>query len=331
VIRALTLGNTTFPVNIIQGPLAGVSCAPFRRLVRQYGKPAFSCTEMLSCKTLIHQSAFSQRRFVAIDPTEGPVCFQLSGTNPQELAEATKIVTANGADLIDLNCGCPVKKIRSRGAGSSLLTQASQLYHLITAMKQNTHLPVSIKIRVDADSGDKFNHEVAQVVKDAGADFLVVHGRHWTQHYETACNYDEIAFFVNELSIPVIGNGDIACVSTLKKMFATGCAGVMLGRSGVGQPWLIQELIAALTGQSYQVPAISEIGNMFHTHVRELASLLENEKFAILQARKFAKYYARKLPAATEFCHAVNQCASLSGLEQEVKNYFIQGQTNANY
>jgi tRNA-dihydrouridine synthase B len=326
VIRSLTLGNATFPVNLIQGPLAGVSCAPFRRLVHQYGQPAFSCTEMLSCKTLIHQSSFAQRRFITIDTNEGPVCFQLYGTDPRELADATKMVTASGADLIDLNCGCPVKKIRSRGAGSSLLTRSTQLYQLITAMKQNTHLPVSIKIRVDADSGDKFNQEVAQVVKDAGADFLVVHGRHWTQHYETACNYDEIAFFVNELSIPVIGNGDIACVSTLKKMFATGCAGVMLGRAGVGQPWLIKELISALTDQPFQPPAINEIGGMFSTHVQELASLLENEKFALLQARKLAKYYARRLPAPTEFCDAINHCDSLTGLAREVNNYFSMRQ-----
>ncbi|MES2219206.1 MAG: tRNA-dihydrouridine synthase [Pseudomonadota bacterium] len=322
MIRPLTLGNTSFPVNIIQGPLAGVSCAPFRRLVWQYGKPAFSCTEMLSCKTLIHQSGFSQRRFVAIDPAEGPVCFQLSGTDPKELAEATKIVTANGANLIDLNCGCPVKKIRSRGAGSSLLTNASQLYQLITAMKQNTHLPVSIKIRVDANSGDKFNQEIARVVSEAGADFLVVHGRHWTQHYETACQYDEIKFFVEELTIPVIGNGDIACVASLQKMFATQCAGVMLGRAGVGQPWLIQELIAGMRQEAFKAPAMTEVGNMFIGHVVDLARLLENEKFAILQARKFAKYYARRLNTASEFCDAVNQCESLQALSQAVENHF---------
>jgi tRNA-dihydrouridine synthase B len=322
VIRPLTLGNSQFSVNIIQGPLAGVSCAPFRRLTRQYGNPAFSCTEMISCKTLIHQSSLSQRRLIAIDPGEGPVCFQLSGTDPQELAQATQLVTASGADLIDLNCGCPVKKIRSRGAGSSLLSDAGKLFQLITVMKQNTHLPVSIKIRVDANSGDKFNQEIASAVADAGADFLIVHGRHWTQHYETPCQYDEIKFFVDALRIPVIGNGDIACLSSLQKMFATGCAGVMLGRAGVGRPWLAQQLIAGMREEEFSLPSVMQVGEMFLEHVHGLSKLLENEKFALLQSRKLAKYYARRLLQRTEFCAAVNQCENLADLSQIIPNFF---------
>src|SRR5271155_570724 len=112
VIKPLQLGKKHFPVNIIQGPLAGVSCAPFRALTWKYSQPAFSCTEMISCKTLIHQSKLSHRRFVTKDPAEGAVCFQLAASDPIELALATKIATDYGADLIDLNCGCPVKKIR---------------------------------------------------------------------------------------------------------------------------------------------------------------------------------------------------------------------------
>ena len=217
MIKPLTLGNTTFPVNLIQGPLAGISCAPFRSLTWRYSRPAFSCTEMISCKTIIHQPLQAKQRYISKDPAEGPVCFQLSGTDPVELAEAVKRVTAHGADLIDLNCGCPVKKIRSRGAGSKLLTNPTALYQLIRAMKENTHVPVSIKIRVDGGD-EKFNHEVAAVVSDAGADFLIVHGRHWTEHYETPCRYDAIAHFVQAVKIPVIGNGDVACVESLQRM-----------------------------------------------------------------------------------------------------------------
>jgi tRNA-dihydrouridine synthase B len=308
LIRPLTLGNKTFSINIIQGPLAGVSCAPFRLLTWQYGKPAFSCTEMISCKTLINTPLSAQQRFIQKDPAEGPVCFQLSGNNPLELAEAVKRVTDYGADLIDLNCGCPVKKIRSRGAGSRLLTDPVTLYKLICAMKQNTHVPVSIKIRIESIYDEKFNHEIAQVVKEAGTDFLIVHGRHWTEHYETPCNHEQIKFFVDELNIPVIGNGDIACVNSLKKMFSTGCAGVMIARAGMGQPWLIQKLIAEVNQKPFTLPTLSEIGNMFIQHIEQLAILLNNEKFAILQARKFAKYYARSLPDKTVFCERVNQC-----------------------
>jgi tRNA-dihydrouridine synthase B len=322
LITPLLLGNRHFPVNIIQGPLAGISCAPFRALTWKYSQPAFSCTEMISCKTLLHSSHKTQHRFIKKDPQEGPVCFQLSSHDPFELAEATQYVTEWGADLIDLNCGCPVKKIRNKGAGSKLLTDPLTLFKLISAMKNNTHLPVSIKIRVEGQSNEKFNSEIAKIVREAGADFLIVHGRHWTEHYETPCNYDDIKFFVNELKIPVIGNGDIACIDSLKKMFATACAGVMIGRAGVGQPWLIGKLIADMQQMNFTPPSVREVGFLFMEHVSKLAVLLNNEKFALLQARKFAKYYARVLVNKKEFCDRVNICDSLMDLDILCLDFF---------
>jgi tRNA-dihydrouridine synthase B len=322
-ITILTLGNKTFPTNIIQGPLAGISTAPFRELSTRYGNPAYNCTEMISCKTLLHQPDFAQQRFIKKDPKEGPLSFQLSSTEPVELGRAVKKVTDLGADLIDLNCGCPVKKIRTRGAGSRLLSDAGKLFQLITAMKQNTHLPVSIKIRVDGASEEKFNLEVAKVITEAGADFVVVHGRHWTEHYETPCNYEQIAFFVAELKVPVIGNGDVKCVSSLKKMLATGCAGVMIGRAGVGQPWLTQQLMAEMTGTIYKKPTLSERSKMFLEHTAGLIELLASEKFAIYNARKLAKYYARDLPDRDAFTDAINQSNSFRAFEDICLDHFI--------
>jgi tRNA-dihydrouridine synthase B len=189
-------------------------------------------------------------------------------------------------------------------------------------MKQNTHLPVSIKIRVDGGSDERFNADIAQMVADAGADFLVVHGRHWTEHYETPCHYEDIQFFVERLNIPVIGNGDIACVESLKKMFATGCAGVMISRAGVGQPWLINQLMAEIKNETFNLPTAKETGALFMEHIHQLAELLGHEKFAILHARKFAKYYARALKNRMEFCVAVNGCDDLTSLQEICQRYF---------
>ncbi len=316
MIQPLTLGSRTFPVNIIQGPLAGISNAPFRLLTWRYSQPAYTCTEMISCKTIIHQSDMLRERFGYLDPQEGPVCFQLSANNATELSEAVKRVTNAGAALIDLNCGCPVKKIRSKGAGSSLLSDSTKLYQLVHAMKQSTHLPVSVKIRVQ-----QANEEVAAAISDAGADVLVVHGRHWTEHYETPCRHHDIQYFVERMNIPVIGNGDIADVKTLQKMFATGCAGVMIGRAGVGQPWLIAKLIAELKNESFTLPDAQEICAALLEHVSRLAILLKNEKFAILQARKFAKYYARHLANRAAFIEAVNTCHDLPSFTTICQQY----------
>lgn len=320
-IKSLTIGKLTFPVNIIQGPLAGFSCAPFRFLTWKYGRPAFSYTEMISCKALLHQPKLSYQRYIVKDPEEGPVCFQLFGNNPLELAEATKIVTNCGADLIDLNCGCPVKKVRSQGAGSKLLTDANTLYKLLCAMKKNTHLPVSAKIRVEGNSDEKFNLEIAKVLNDSGVDFVVVHGRHWTERYNISCHYDQIQFFVEQLKIPVVGNGDIACIASMKKMFDTGCAGVMIARAGAGRPWLIRKLIAEINHQEFICPSSSEIGTIFIEHIRRLTTMLNSEKFAILQARNLAPHYASGLFRKREFCNAINNCDDLKNFENLCSQY----------
>jgi tRNA-dihydrouridine synthase B len=319
----LQLGNQTFSSAIIQGPLAGVSTAPFRELIWRYSQPAYCATEMISCKTLLHASKQIQKRYITKSKVEGAVSFQLSGNDPSELAEATKIATDCGADLIDLNCGCPVKKIRSKGAGSKLLSEPQRLYQLIRAMKDNTTVPVSIKIRVDGGSDESFNDALITMLNEAGSDFVVVHGRHWTEHYETPCRYDQIAYFVERLAMPVIGNGDIACAASLKKMLATGCAGVMIGRAGVGQPWLIAKLMAEINGEQFELPTNAAIREMFLTHVDQLAELLHDERIAVREARQFAKYYARTVMDRDALVAAVNRCESLTALREICSNLFI--------
>jgi tRNA-dihydrouridine synthase B len=276
---------------------------------------------MISAKTLINHSNSALKRYVHKDPMEGPVCFQLSGNDSEELGRAVRVATDFGADLIDLNCGCPVRKIRGKGAGSSLLMHPAKIYSLITAMKANTHVPVSVKIRVDNES-DKQNSEIVKAVSDAGADYLIVHGRHWTEDYDVTCRYDSIEYFVNEMKIPVIGNGDIDSHETLMKMYATGCAGVMIGRAGVGQPWLIGKLMAQMQNHHYQSPQCSEIGNVFIEHVHKLYELIRSEKFTVLQSRKVAKYYARGYDWQYAFTLDMNHCHSLAELEQVTRQYF---------
>ncbi|MBA3661970.1 MAG: tRNA-dihydrouridine synthase family protein [Gammaproteobacteria bacterium] len=322
MIKPLQLGKQIFPVNLIQGPLAGVSCAPFRLLTWRYSKPAYTCTEMISCKTILHSSDLIKKRYITKYADEGPVCFQLSGSEVSELAAASQLVTSYGANLIDLNCGCPAGKIRRKGAGSKHLSNASHLYQLIRAMKQNTHVPVSIKIRVDGYSTENFNHELIHAIQDAGTDFVVVHGRHWTEKYNVPCHYDQIQYFVNELSIPVIGNGDIANDETLLTMMKLGCNGAMVGRASVGQPWLIGQLIATSQHLEFSIPSLSDTGKIFLEHVAMLIELLDNEKHALLQARKIAKYYARSIKYRNEFCESVNHCFTFENLQEICCHYF---------
>ena len=323
MLKPLRIADKIFPVNIIQGPLAGYSCSAFRLLTWEESKPAFTCTEMISCNALAERPKLAYRRYIEKDPNEGSVCFQIFGKDPEKIGHAAKVVTDYGADLIDLNCGCPVKKVRRQGAGSSLLIDPVTLYKLLSAMKKNTHLPIAAKIRVEGNAQEKFHTEIVKVVTEAGADFLIVHGRHWNETYSTPCHYDQIKFFVDELKIPVIGNGDVFCIDSLQKMFATGCAGAMIGRAGVGQPWLIKKLIAEMNGQEFIAPSPEEIGGVFMRHVQLLEKLLESEKFALLHARKIAGSYSHGLPNKKEFCFAVNNCNSLQELKNICLQYFV--------
>ncbi len=305
---------------LIQGPLAGVSCAPFRVLAETWGQPAFCVTEMLSAHHLVHASKVA-RRFSFKDPSEGKVCFQLSGTNPGDLAWATEQVMRWGADSIDLNCGCPVAKIRKKGAGSKLLEDSHHLAILVKAMKAVSRVPISIKIRVDNESV-RYSVEAAQAAQDAGVDHITVHGRHWTDSYDTPCRQDQIAEIVAALTIPVIANGDATDAESVKRLLDhTGCAGVMISRAGVGQPWIFAKISAELAGDIYVPPSLVTIGDLFLQHVRGLIDL-EGEPIAVLQSRKLIKYYARPLANRSVLLEQVNQVADYVSLESLTHEYF---------
>ena len=231
-----------FNKKLIQAPLAGYSCAPFRVLAEQWGKPDFCYTEMLSAAH-IFSGAKQRERYRYKSPDEGKLCAQLAGDEPHILAYAAQQAVSWGADFIDLNCGCPQPKIRKKNFGSKLLANSEHLYHLVSALKAAVNVPVLVKIRVDADSGDRYNQEVAQAIEAAGANALTVHGRHWTHDYDIPVNYREIATIKDSVKIPVIGNGDIVDTASAKKMFAeTGCDAVMIARASVGQPWLFEQI-----------------------------------------------------------------------------------------
>lgn len=321
----LKIKDLNFNSNLVQGPLAGVSCAPFRVLPWLWGELAFSYTEMISAKTLIYKPKYLQRRFIEKHPDEGPVCFQLSSKDPIELGIATKMVTEYGADLIDLNCGCPKRKMRKKGTGSHLLSEAGKIFQLVTAMKNNTSRPISIKIRVDAKSNDHFNQDIANAIRDAGADFITVHGRHWTHDYDVSCSYDDISFFVDALDIPVIGNGDIACLDSLNKMLSTGCAAAMISRAAVGQPWLFQKLQSQANGDVFPTPSLQTRGELFLQHIEGLSGFLRSEKSVVTQARCFAKYYARGEKWQSEFLQAFNQCEDMFAAKNIIESFYGVG------
>lgn len=279
------LGSLTLPHRLIQGPLAGYSCAPFRVLFNQFRAPAYCVSEMSSARDILSKHS-PQSRYIYRDPQEQILAYQISGTEKEALAEAAVLLQEQGADLIDLNCGCPKTKIRKKGAGSALLENPKQLSAIIRAVRQAIHIPLTVKIRIQ---DNEKNLELVQEIEDAGADALIVHGRRWQDDYDIACNLEQIAKIKQKSKIPVIANGDIRQQADLERAVTeTGCDAYMIARSGSGHPWLYQEL---LQQQKLTIDKSEKI-QLFIQHLEALAQL-ENEYKAVLQSKSLVRYYFR--------------------------------------
>ncbi len=322
LLQPIKLGQLELPNRLVQGPLAGYSAAPFRVLAERHGRPGFCATEMISAKTLRHRQS-GLKRYLYRDPEERRVCYQISGNNVDDIAYATEVVTQAGADLIDLNCGCPVKKIRARGCGTKLLETPDKIAKLVSVMKANTDAAVSIKIRVSTPNNDSDDIAVASAAEQAGADYIVVHGRHWTERYDVGCRLDDIARIVKAVTIPVFANGDVEdTASAIETMEQTGCDGLMICRASVGNPWLFQRILCELADKKFVAANVVQIKEAFIEHVERLCKI-ENEKLAVLQSRKLAKYYARDLVNRAEFVEQAQYAQTLKQLFQLLEKYFM--------
>lgn len=282
-------------LRLVQGPLAGVSSVPFRRLVWRYSEPAWVYSEMISCQTILSGSDQIRERYCAVAEDEGPLCMQIATRCADECARACAVLNRLPISMIDLNVGCPVKKIRRRGQGSFLLSRSDELRSVIAAMRRYSDVPISVKIRVDGESGDGFNEGVLAVLDQEPPDFLVVHGRHYQDGYDVSCRHAEIARFARGLSVPVIGNGDIAALQGLQSMLAAGCVGGMVARASVGAPWLIGQIQAEM-GLDVPMSVMDQAQSwqVFCAHLRDLQVLLGGERFALAHAQGLIRYYAKR-------------------------------------
>jgi nifR3 family TIM-barrel protein len=284
------LGGLTLPHRLIQGPLAGTSCAPFRVLFNQFTPPAYCVSEMISAKDVLHRHSTTSR-YLYRASEEPLLAYQISGHEPQVLANAAIYLQELGADLIDLNCGCPKQKIRRKGAGSALLETPELLVDIVQALRSKIQIPLTVKIRLQGTPQDLI---LTQHIAEAGADALIIHGRRWTDDYDVACDWEQIARIKQQAHIPVIANGDICHRADLEHLVTeTGCDAYMISRGGSGRPWLYQELL-----EQRQVAVDSnQLVTLFMSHLTALAAL-EDEYKAVLQSKSLVRYY---------FNHVINQ------------------------
>lgn len=279
------IGSLQFPHRLIQGPLAGYSCAPFRLLFNYYTAPAYCVSEMSSARDILYKHS-EQSRYIYRYPQERILAYQISGTEQDVLAAAAARLQHLGANMIDINCGCPKTKIRKKGAGSALLENPELLLAIIQQVRAAITIPLTVKIRIQGTSQDI---HLAQQIEGAGADALIVHGRRWSDDYDVACDLRRIAEIKRALTIPVIANGDIYHSADLERAInETGCDAYMIARAGSGRPWLYQELLEQKSlSIKYQIKM-----ELFLEHLAGLAQL-EDEHKAVLQSKSLIRYYFR--------------------------------------
>jgi tRNA-dihydrouridine synthase B len=315
-IGAHALQNAVFVA-----PMAGITDRPFRRLARRFGA-ALAVSEMVSARPELRGSRKTRLRLDhAGEPR--PVSVQIAGADPAMLAEAARFNAELGADIIDINMGCPAKKVCNVAAGSALLENEALVARIVEAVVAAVAVPVTVKIRTGPYPGRRNAVRVARIVEAAGAQLLAVHGRTRACMFEGTAEYDTIAEVKSRVRIPVIANGDIETPEQARRVLDyTGADGVMIGRAAQGRPWFFRELVHYLaSGERLAPPSAGEMAAALVEHLDGLYDLYGDEQGARV-ARKHIGWTVSELPGGERLRQAVNGITLARVQRAAVNDYF---------
>ncbi len=314
-----------FPIDarvpLYLAPMAGVSESPFRRLCRRFGADVV-VTEFLSAEGIRRENPATINK-LRFGPEEHPIGVQIFGADAAAMGEAAAFVTdVFQPDFVDINFGCPVKKVVRRNGGSGCLKDLNLVQAVIRAVAANTHLPVTCKIRSGWNEEMRDPVAIALRCQDAGARVLALHPRTRTQMYTGVAHWDEIASVVQALDIPVLGNGDIRTPGDAVRMHReTGCAGVMIARGSFGQPWIFDQARDLLEGRPMRpTPPVEERLRIALDHAAMVAAYEPDRRGAAIEFRKHLGWYVRGLPGSAELrkkLHAVSSHDEVAGIFEE--------------
>ncbi|HLV25084.1 MAG TPA: tRNA dihydrouridine synthase DusB [Gemmatimonadales bacterium] len=305
-------------IPVFLAPMAGVSESPFRRLCRRYGADVV-VTEFLSAEGIRRENAATMSK-LRFDASEHPIGVQIFGADPDGMREAAMVVTeVFQPDFVDINFGCPVKKVVKRNGGSGCLRDLDLVQRVIRAVADGTHLPVTVKVRSGWNEEMRDPVTIGLRCQDAGAKALALHPRTRTQMYSGSARWEEIARMVEALDIPVIGNGDIKTPEDVLRMHnETGCAGVMVGRGSFGQPWMFRQARALLDGTPVpESPGVEERFAIALEHARMVQDYEADPEGAAVEFRKHLGWYVKGLPNSAQLrrrLHAVNSFSEVEGI-----------------
>jgi tRNA-dihydrouridine synthase B len=317
----MRIGAHVLRNGLFVAPMAGITDRPFRRLARRYGA-GLAVSEMVSSRPELRESRKTRLRLDHSGET-GPISVQIAGADPEMLASAARYNVERGAQIIDINMGCPAKKVCNVLAGSALLEDEALVARILEAVVGAVEVPVTLKIRTGPRPARRNAPRIARIAESAGIQLIAVHGRTRVCAFAGQAEYDTIAEVKSSVRIPVIANGDIQSPEDAKRVLAlTGADGVMIGRAAQGKPWLFRQIAQYLaTGEYSAAPGMRERGEVLTEHLEGLYDLYGPEQGARV-ARKHIGWTLRDLPGGEELRRCVNMIVEPQAQVRAVSSYF---------
>jgi len=321
-IHPISLRRHRLENNLVLAPMAGVSNLPFRLIAREAGA-GMGFTETISAKGLV-MGGRRTRRLLASSPREEPVAFQLFGSEPEVLAEASRILADDGVEWIDLNMGCPVKKFIRNCAGSSLLRDLPRACRIVRAMRESFPGTLSVKMRTGWDDSSIVAPTFARMAADEGAELLSVHGRTRAQQYTGRANREIIRHVVEAVpDVPVLANGDIVDAEDVFDMLRdTGAAGVMIGRGTLGNPWIFRQTLILASQGTPIAPTREERYDTIERHVELMDQAFPDRRAFAANLKKYVAAYSKGMRGGSRFRQAALEASSLDEVLGLTREFF---------
>ena len=322
-MSAVRIGPYTLPNQLILAPMAGVTDQPFRQLCRRLGA-GLVVSEMVTSDVSLWNTRKSSLRMIHSGDAE-PRSVQIAGGDPQMLAEAARRNVEMGAQIIDINMGCPAKKVCNKAAGSALMKDEQLVSAILQAVVAAVDVPVTLKIRTGWDRANKNGLTVAKIAEQSGISALAVHGRTRADLYTGEAEYDTIAAIKQAVTLPVFANGDIDSPQKARQVLdATGADGLLIGRAAQGRPWIFREIAHYLeTGTQLPAPSLLEVEGILLEHLAALHTFY-GDVMGVRIARKHVGWYLATLPGAREFRAQFNRLESTDAQCANVRQFFVE-------
>jgi nifR3 family TIM-barrel protein len=347
----MKIGDVSLPSPFAIAPMAGMTDTAFRRLVKRHGGCGLVVTEMVSSEGLV-RGIDRTLEYAEYTDEERPISIQIFGGDPDKMAAAAQIVEGMGADIVDVNMGCPVPKIAKHNAGCSLMREPGHAAGVIAAMTKAVKIPVTVKMRAGWNDGERNAPELAMMVEDAGAAAIAVHGRTAAQSYSGSADWDLVAQIADALTIPVFGSGDCVEPEQIIDRMRSGVDGVLVGRGVLRNPWILAQAADIAAGRPPRDVTLADRGRFLLAYIELLRHervwdndsrlstrgeprlpdprpVVGHERWVVNKLRALASWYTKGLDGGSRLRTAINHAESLSALTDTIEDFFFADPTRA--